>query len=38
MDPPSWCHLVWGGPERVHIEGPSIRGDPVSEDEVDRLE
>jgi uncharacterized cysteine cluster protein YcgN (CxxCxxCC family) len=34
-DLPDWHHLVCGDPERVHTEGPSMRGDLVSEDEVD---
>ena len=33
-DLPDWHHLVCGDPERVHSEGPSMRGDLVSEDEV----
>ena len=35
MDLPKWHHLVCGDPERVHTEGPSMRGELVSEDEVD---
>lgn len=35
MDLPPWHHLVCGDPERVHTEGPSMRGELVSEDEVD---
>jgi uncharacterized protein len=31
---PEWHHLVCGDPERVHTEGPSMRGDLVSEDDV----
>ena len=30
-----WHHLVCGDPERVHTEGPSMRGDLVSEDDVE---
>jgi uncharacterized cysteine cluster protein YcgN (CxxCxxCC family) len=35
MDLPEWHHLVCGDPERVHTHGPSMRGELVSEDEVD---
>lgn len=35
MDLPTWHHLVCGDPGRVHTEGPSMRGELVSEDEVD---
>ena len=35
MDLPEWHHLVCGDPERVHTDGPSMRGELVSEDEVD---
>ena len=35
FDLPDWHHLVCGDPERVHEEGPSMRGDLVSEDEVE---
>jgi hypothetical protein len=34
-DLPRWHHLVCNNPERVHEVGPSMRGDLVSEDEVD---
>ncbi len=34
-DLPEWHHLVCGDPERVHSHGPSMRGELVSEDEVD---
>ncbi len=34
-DLPPWHHLVRGDPESVHTEGPSMRGDLVSEDDVD---
>lgn len=34
-DLPDWHHLVCGDPERVHSEGPSMRGELVSEDEAD---
>jgi uncharacterized cysteine cluster protein YcgN (CxxCxxCC family) len=34
-DLPDWHHLVCGDPERVHTEGPSMRGCLVSEDEVE---
>ena len=34
-DLPDWHHLVCGDPERVHTHGPSMRGDLVSEDEVE---
>ena len=34
-DLPRWHHLVCGNPERVHEVGPSMRGDLVSEDEVE---
>ncbi len=34
-DLPDWHHLVSGDPERVHTTGPSMRGDLVSEDDVD---
>ena len=34
-DLPRWHHLVCGDPERVHTVGPSMRGDLVSEDEVE---
>jgi hypothetical protein len=35
---PDWHHLVSGDPERVHEDGPSMRGDLVSEEEVDWAE
>ena len=35
FDLPDWHHLVCGDPERVHAEGPSMRGELVSEDEVE---
>ena len=35
FDLPDWHHLVCGDPERVHDEGPSMRGELVSEEEVD---
>lgn len=35
-DLPDWHHLICGDPERVHTHGPSMRGDLVSEDGVDR--
>lgn len=35
MDLPPWHHLVCGDLDRVHEEGPSMRGELVSEDEVD---
>lgn len=38
FDLPDWHHLVCGDPERVHEEGPSMRGELVSEDEVDWAE
>ena len=34
-DLPRWHHLICGDPERVHTDGPSMRGDLVSEDEVE---
>jgi hypothetical protein len=34
-DLPDWHHLVCGDPERVHTAGPSMRGDLVSEDDVE---
>lgn len=34
-DLPDWHHLICGDPERVHRDGPSMRGDLASEDEVD---
>ena len=34
-DLPDWHHLVCGDRERVHSHGPSMRGDLVSEDDVD---
>ncbi len=34
-DLPEWHHLVCGDPERVHTDGPSMRGELVGEDEVD---
>jgi uncharacterized cysteine cluster protein YcgN (CxxCxxCC family) len=34
-DLPEWHHLVCGDPERVHTEGPSMRDETISEDEVD---
>ena len=34
-DLPDWHHLVSGDPERVHGEGPSMRGEVISEDEAD---
>ncbi len=34
-DLPPWHHLVSGDPERVHQDGPSMRGDLVDEDEAD---
>jgi uncharacterized cysteine cluster protein YcgN (CxxCxxCC family) len=30
-----WHHLISGDPELVHTEGPSMRGDLVSEDDVE---
>lgn len=32
---PAWHHLICGDPERVHTDGPSMRGDLISEDEAD---
>jgi uncharacterized cysteine cluster protein YcgN (CxxCxxCC family) len=32
---PDWHHLVSGDPERVHEDGPSMRGALVDEDEAD---
>ena len=32
---PDWHHLVCGDPERVHRDGPSMRGELVDEDEAD---
>ncbi|HEX6015697.1 MAG TPA: YcgN family cysteine cluster protein [Geminicoccaceae bacterium] len=32
---PRWHHLICGDPERVHKDGPSMRGELVSEDAVD---
>ena len=34
-DLPVWHHLVCGDPERVHSEGPSMRGEVICEDEAD---
>jgi uncharacterized cysteine cluster protein YcgN (CxxCxxCC family) len=34
-DLPEWHHLVCGDRERVHEDGPSMRGDLVSEDDVE---
>ena len=34
-DLPPWHHLVSGDPERVHRDGPSMRGDLVDEDDAD---
>ena len=34
-DLPDWHHLVSGDPERVHTDGPSMRGALVDEDEAD---
>ena len=34
-DLPAWHHLICGDTERVHTKGPSMRGDLVSEDEVE---
>jgi len=33
-DLPDWHHLICGGRDRVHTDGPSMRGDLVSEDDV----
>ncbi|MCX8101444.1 MAG: YcgN family cysteine cluster protein [Geminicoccaceae bacterium] len=38
FDLPAWHHLVCGDPEAVHTRGPSMRGELVSEDEVDWAE
>ncbi|MDJ0942211.1 MAG: YcgN family cysteine cluster protein [Kiloniellales bacterium] len=35
QDLPEWHHLVCGDPERVHSEGPSMRGEVIGEDEAD---
>ena len=35
QDLPDWHHLVCGDPERVHSEGPSMRGEVIGEDEAD---
>lgn len=35
IDLPDWHHLVCGDRERVHTEGPSMRGELVCEDEAD---
>ena len=32
---PEWHRLVCGDPERVHSEGPSMRGEVIGEDEAD---
>lgn len=32
---PDWHHLICGDRERVHSDGPSMRGEVVSEDEVE---
>jgi uncharacterized protein len=32
---PRWHHLICGDPERVHKDGPSMRGELVSEDAVE---
>ncbi len=32
---PEWHHLVCGDKERVHTEGPSMRGEVVSEEDAD---
>ncbi len=32
---PSWHHLVCGDPEQVHLRGPSMRGELISEDDAD---
>jgi uncharacterized protein len=32
---PEWHHLICGDRERVHTEGVSMRGETISEDEVD---
>ena len=34
-DLPDWHHLVCGDPDEVYRTGPSMRGDLVSEDDVD---
>lgn len=34
-DLPDWHHLICGDREHVHTEGPSMRGDLVSEDDVE---
>lgn len=34
-DLPAWHHLVCGDPERVHSDGPSMRGAVICEDEAD---
>lgn len=32
---PGWHHLVSGDPDRVHTDGPSMKGDIISEEDVD---
>lgn len=32
---PEWHHLICGDRERVHTEGPSMRGELIGEDEAD---
>jgi uncharacterized cysteine cluster protein YcgN (CxxCxxCC family) len=35
MKLPAWHHLVCGDPERVHRDGPSMRGSLISEDDAE---